>query len=63
MNCRPNQVKKLIVLIVGAPDIEITKNCLSLFLNHGDIQQIIIRTIACDQAKLETFSGKFKYEK
>ena len=62
MNCRPNQVKKIIVLIAGAPDIGITKNCLSWFLNHGDIWKIVIRNIACNQAKLETFSGKLKYE-
>ena len=48
MNCRPNQVKKIIVLIAGAPDIGITKNCLSWFLNHGDIWKIVIRKIACN---------------
>ena len=47
MNCRPNQVKKLIVLIVGAPDIGITKKCLSWFANHGDIWKIVSRKIAC----------------
>ena len=63
MNCRPNQVKKIIVLIAGAPDIGITKNRLSWFLNHEDIRKIVIRKIACNLAKLETFSGKLKYEK